>query len=362
MFRKALSVVLALLLMSYFPCHAQSLVPLSSFGGGDGWLAPGEDGAAWLGTGNTERGLAYNPTTGNVILPTRTGNVVKVLDGASGAALSDLAPPDGGFTGGTFLINMVDVADDGAIYVGNLTVSATSNFKVYRWQDESATATVAYDGLTGIPRVGDSFAATGSGTDTVLAAAGTNNVDASNFAAFTTADGSTFSSTAYTAVAGTNTGSNDYRLSLTFVDSDTLIGNQGGIARWTDFGGGSATLVDSIPLDTAQRPLDFAVVGGVPVLAVIDSNSSLVQVFDVSTPNTPLSLASGTNTTGDLTGNGNGTGGVAWGSITGNSATLYAMSTNQGIQAFTFTVPEPTSALPLALGLFALLARRRRTR
>ena len=96
------------------------------------------------------------------------------------------------------------------------------------------------------------------------------------------------------------------------------------------------------------------------MLAVIDSNSSLVQVFDVSTPNTPLSLASGNNTTGMLTANGNGTGGVSWGSVTGNSATLYAMSTNQGIQAFTFTVPEPTSALPLALGLFALLARRRR--
>ena len=230
MFRIAPSLVLGFLLMSYLPCHAQSLLPLSSFGGGDGWLAPGEDGATWLGTGNTERGLAYNPTTGHVILPTRTGNVVKVLDGTTGAAVSDLTPPDGGFSGGTFLINMTDVADDGAIYVGNLSTSATSNFKIYRWQDESATGTIAYDALTGLPRVGDSFAAIGNGMDTVLAAAGTNNVDASNFAAFTTADGSTFSSTAYTAVAGTGTTSNDYRLSLTFVDSDTLIGNQGGMA------------------------------------------------------------------------------------------------------------------------------------
>ena len=41
--------------------------PLSSFGGGDGWLAPGEDGYGYLTTGNTERGLAYNPVTGNLL-------------------------------------------------------------------------------------------------------------------------------------------------------------------------------------------------------------------------------------------------------------------------------------------------------
>ena len=31
-----------------------------------------------------------------------------------------------GVAGGTFTINMIDVADDGAIYVGNLSTSATS--------------------------------------------------------------------------------------------------------------------------------------------------------------------------------------------------------------------------------------------
>ena len=33
--------------------------PLLSFGGGDGWLAPGEGGYGFLGTANNERGLAY---------------------------------------------------------------------------------------------------------------------------------------------------------------------------------------------------------------------------------------------------------------------------------------------------------------
>jgi hypothetical protein len=40
--------------------HAQvTLSTLNSFGGGDGWLSPGEGGYAYLGTGSTERGLAF---------------------------------------------------------------------------------------------------------------------------------------------------------------------------------------------------------------------------------------------------------------------------------------------------------------
>ena len=35
---------------------AATIAPLLSFGGGDGWLAPGEGGYTFLGTGNNERG------------------------------------------------------------------------------------------------------------------------------------------------------------------------------------------------------------------------------------------------------------------------------------------------------------------
>jgi len=72
-------------------------------------------------------------------------------------------------------------------------------------------------------------------------------------------------------------------------------------------------------------------------------------VYDVTDPSTPIYLASGNNTSGSLTANGNGTGQIAWGDVVDNgdgtfSRTLYAMSTNQGIQAFKVTlVPEPTS-------------------
>jgi hypothetical protein len=136
-------------------------------------------------------------------------------------------------------------------------------------------------------------------------------------------------------VPGTGTASNDYRLGMTFVDQDTIIGNQGGLARMTSFNGMTAVLDASIALGgAAQRPLDYAEIGNTKVLAVIDSNSSLVTLLNVNDPANPWVIATANNTTGMLTANGNGVGSVAWGAITGTSAVLYAMSTNQGIQAF----------------------------
>jgi len=66
------------------------------------------------------------------------------------------------------------------------------------------------------------------------------------------------------------------------------------------------------------------------------------------------------NASGTLTANGNGTGELAWGAVTTDGAgsftqILYAMSSNQGIQAFAITVPEPSTLAFGALGGIALL-------
>lgn len=42
----------------------------------------------WFGTGNTERGITYNPTTGNLIVASRQGGVTPVIiDAATGDSL-----------------------------------------------------------------------------------------------------------------------------------------------------------------------------------------------------------------------------------------------------------------------------------
>lgn len=345
---------------------AGTLSPLATFGGGDGWRAPNEilpgDTAGsnngtnynYLSTGSLERSFSYNPTTNNLVLVSRStaGNGIRILNGGSGVDVGALNQGVGVISGGTFTTNGVDVGSDGAIYVGNLSVGAAAAFKIYRWQDESAASpTVAYNAVTGVDRVGDSFAAFGSGAGTVIAAAGSSTTTRSNFVAFKTLDGLAYTSTAYNSVPGTLTTSNDYRLGLTFVDADTLIGNQGTNGRVTDFAA-TATVTATIPLAVAQRPLDYAVIGSTPFLAVIDSNSSQVQVYNIANPAAPKLVASANNTSGTLTANGNATGSVAFGNVTASGATLYAMSSNQGIQAFELSgVPEPGSAMLAAFGL-----------
>ncbi len=334
---------------------AATLSPLTGFGGSDGWLAPGE-GDGFLDSAHLERGLAYNPVSGNLLLTSRTGgNFVRILNANTGAGIGSLNMT--GVSGGTFAINMIGVAADGAIYGGNLTIAANVNFKVYRWADESAAPTVAYDGLTGLVRTGDSFAVIGSGASTRIVSAGSNSTDTSNFAALTTGDGLAFTSVARLSISGTSPISNDYRLGLTFIDPDTIIGTQGeNGGRVTSFDG---VLEQTIPFGGTERLLDYAVIGGLPVLAVADTANSVVSVYDISTPSAPVLLASGTTTSGPVVINTNAVGSVQWGPVSGDSATLYAMNTNNGIQAFTFTVPEPGTAVLAMFGMSGILRRRR---
>lgn len=353
-----------------------ALAPLNTFGGGDGWLAPAEGGYLYLGTGNNERGIAYNPATGNLLLVSRTnptgtnGQNVRILNGATGAEIGALqgtgALPA---TGATFSVNMVGATDDGVIYVGNLMTSATGTFRLFRWENEAAAApTTAYEAsVGGLARMGDTLDVFGSGANTRVVGSGSG---VNGFAAFSTADGQTFTSAAVSPVAGTANG--EFRLGITFTDADTVVGSQGGLvgvapnqtvapSRVVDYTGTTGTLVASPIFSTgSQRLMDYAVIAGIPVLAVQDTVSSTVYFYNFVDPQNPVLLISGNNTSGTLTANGNGVGQVKFGAITGDTAVVYAMSTNQGIQAFSFTVPEPTTLGALGLAAGGLMLRRRK--
>lgn len=331
---------------------AATLTALSTFGGGDGWLAPGEGGYAYLATGNNERGLAYG--NGHVYLVSRTsvsGSAinVRILDGLTGTDLGGLNTS--GITGGTFAVNAAAVGSDGAIYVGNLTTqSTTSPFKVYRWATEASTNTVAYSGDAGLAgsRVGDSLAMTGSnrlaaGYGSSPAVAGANSYSIVDIPSGTAS-----------AVSLTGGLAGDFRLGITFTDLSHVLGTQGSsIYRYTSFSGSTGTVIASPAIPdpsgaTADRLLAATVVGGVPILAVQSIGDGHVSIYDITNPAAPLYLTSGLNIVGSPVTNTNGTGQITWGPTVGATATLYAMSTNSGIQAFTFTLPEPASLLTLA--------------
>ena len=347
-----------------------SMSPLTTFSpNSDGWLNPGEGGYSFLGTSSAERGLAYDRVNSELILVSRSGgNNIRRLNSITGADNGGLNVT--GISGGTFAINKVGVADDGAIYISNLGAPTTvaSPFKVYRYANNAAAPTVAYSGAPIVnARTGDStLAVTGTGSNTRLA---------TGFAAGTAPSGQNgyaiIDPTAGTATAvgfvGTPPATGDFRLGLTFGPGGQVWGLQGSqTLRQTTYSGSSGTLLGTATgiFSTAERPMAFATVNGLDVLATISTGDSFVRVYDASNPLALILLGSGNNTTGVLTANGNGTGDVAWGAQTANgngttSVQLYTLSSNQGIQAFTVTIPEPATGAILGLGITALVALRR---
>jgi hypothetical protein len=307
--------------------------------------------------------LAYG--NGHLYLVSRNGgSFVRILNPTTGADLGALNTTS--VSGGTFAVNMAAVGGDGAIYVADLTTqSTTTPFKVYQWATEASAPTVVYSGDAGLPgsRVGDSLAAIGKGASTVLAAGyGSSPAVTGNngyaiigpSAGLATPVG--FSGTAPTA--------GDFRLGLTFSDSSHVLGSQGSsMYRYSSFSGTTGTLIGSPTFPdpagaTADRLLAYTVLDGHALLAVQSTGDSHVSIYDATDPSNPVWLGSGNTTSGTLTANANGTGELAWGAVTANadgtvSEALYAMSSNQGIEAFIVTIPEPASAGLTLLGLAA---------
>jgi hypothetical protein len=352
-----------------------SMAPLTTFGN-NGWLAPnGVNGSTYtfLDTANNERGLAYGD--GELFLVSRVGgNNIRTLNPITGADMGGLSTT--GITGGTFAVNDVAVGGDGTVYVANLTTqSTTSPFKVYSWTSGglASAPTVAYSGNGGLAgaRLGDDFAATGSGASTLLAAGynSTPSVPGNNGYAIINPTASLATAIGFT---GTPPNAGDFRLGLTFASSSQVLGTAGSsLYRVSTFSGSSGTLVASPAIPdpsgaTADRLLSYDVVNGQALLAVQSIGDSHVSIYNVTDPTAPVYLASGDTTVGTLTANANGTGEVTWGTPTINgdgswSVDLYAMSSNQGIQAFVVSeaVPEPSVIALSVIGLGGLLAVRR---
>ena len=350
--------------------NAQTLSPLTTFGS-NGWLAPGSN--PYVTTDNSQRGLGWNPVTKNIVLPSRSGgNFVAIINGTTGIVSGTLDTT--GVSGGTLAMMGAGVSDDGAIYVPNLQSgsSALSPFKIYSWTGESDTnaPSIAFSQVnpqttSGAFRFADAFAVYGSGTSLKFAAAGTTTgttgglPNNGNFM-LGSLDGSN-TNTIYRNIPNTLTASNDYRLGITFVDADTVIGNQGTSAKITDFVAATtlsntgAIVTGSIAMGAADRPLDYTVINGQALLAVVNTNSSLISIYDITNPAAAALLTTGSTVSGLLTANANATGGLQWGEmLSPTSQVLYAMSSNQGVQAMIYTVPEPSTYAVMA-GAFAVI-------
>jgi hypothetical protein len=96
---------------------------------------------SYFGTNSTERGLAYNSASGNLLLVSRAtlDPAVVVLDPLTGAEkhFLDVTSIPASVAGVTLGLSAIAAADDGVIFGASVAVNATSNqFFIYRWPSD----------------------------------------------------------------------------------------------------------------------------------------------------------------------------------------------------------------------------------
>jgi hypothetical protein len=332
--------------------------------GGDGFVSQGE-GPFPAGVGdNNQRGIAYNAATDHVYVANRTGGTtVNILNGSTGASAGTLNVT--GITGGTFAINCIRVATDGAIYAANLespALGATGNLKIYRWANEGAAPTTVLDATMPTSfRFGDNMALRGSGASTLMVfGQNTTNVSATSVLFVSTTDGTSFNSQVVNVTSGAGGApvSGDFLRTITFAEGNTFLskGNSGNLRKVAfDLATGTATLeATSTGFLAALTGIDY----DPTTKLLVGSNSgttagstATIRLYDMT------NFAAGTliDTVNYPTTNANTN--VSGAAQFGNGR-AYILNTNQGIGAI--TVPEPSCAVLLLAGAAVAMSRRRR--
>ena len=303
-------------------------------------LLPGD--RPYINTASTERGIAFNSLTTNLLLASRTpSNQIVVLDPLTGADKYQMNLS--GVTDGTLPLNQVGVGDDGVVYVANLTTSATSpSYKIYRWADDSPSTTsvpvfIGDPGLGVQPnlRWGDNLGVRGAGTNTqILIAPGSGT----NVVLLRTVSGLDFQTEiapAVIAVSGVPAGFGAITLGVAF--------GPGTNTFWAKNSGGTLFLIQfDLTSNTASviqnysSSLVSASVRGIGVHPTqkflggiaVESPNDNARIYDVSNLTTGPVLRD-QEAFATQNSNPNGTAAVAFG-----TNLVFALDSNNGIKAF----------------------------
>jgi hypothetical protein len=300
----------------------------------------------YLGTNSTERGLAYNNLTTNLLLVSRlpADPAVVVLDAVTGSEKHSLdvtgIPPT--VAGVSLGLSCIGVAEDGAVYGASVSVNATTTpFNLFRWPNDNAgnAPTTVFNGDPAAAvqpglRWTDIMAVRGSGAGTqVLLAPGSGT----NVVLLRTTSGLNFQNEIPPAVIAVNGVTSGFaRLGIAFgpgtntfwaksPDSSLYLvqfdlnSNTGAVLHEYSTNSVSASL-RAISTDPSQKflaglSLDSSQNVQIYDISNLDSNPVLrdQEVFATSYPNT----VSG------------GTGATAFG-----GKYLFALDTNNGLKAF----------------------------
>jgi hypothetical protein len=294
---------------------------------------------SWFATNNTQRNFAYADIGGSGHLyVTKAGGLspIMILDASTGDSIGTLN--ETGISGGTFELDDIESSTNGVIFAGNLTINAkTSPFKVYEWTSESATPKAVISYSDSSYRLGDHFTVTGSTVDNSVAVwvAATNG---SAVVKFTTTDnGATFTPTVIKldSVIGSvpkvaPLGNGDFFISSggkgieEFDSTGKVIGS---VASMPSSLGSMAYISGGSPAKSYVFGYDYTNTVGAP--------PQYVQVTDITKGITSADSVSATPVLG-TTLNANGTGDIAVKENSDGSLTVFVLSTNNGIGAYTF--------------------------
>ncbi|MBN2600906.1 MAG: hypothetical protein JXR87_02815, partial [Candidatus Marinimicrobia bacterium] len=280
------------------------------------------------------RGMGYNPVTDHILIASRAGGMfIYALDAGTGAVVDtlDMTNVTGGFYG---IALMKVVADDnGVVYACNL--ASGGDFKIYRWENETAIPTVALQQAV-TSRFGDVLAIYGSGTDTKLYA---NANGGTVIKVFGTTDGLNFAEEFEIPVAaGAANGG------ISVVDANTLWIN----AAWknaTLIQNDGTVLADLSTLDSYFGNVRQIVGPHGEILLAMNTNHSegnrrKVKVYDITEdPTNPIfwGLAEAGNFERS---NGNVSGDLQYRVNPDGTVSLFQMATNNTIASWNLALPH----------------------
>uniref|UniRef100_UPI0040488D0B T9SS type A sorting domain-containing protein n=1 Tax=Mariniflexile sp. TaxID=1979402 RepID=UPI0040488D0B len=297
----------------------------------------------WMGTGDTERGMAYHATNDHMYVVTRLGNKINVVNGADGSDLTDVANYTG-VGGGTFTLNDVEVSTNGSILACNLTVtpSLTSKFKIYKWDSENATPSVyaeyPNDASDPIFRLGDVFTVAGDISTNAVIFAGARSSD--KIVRWIVTAGAIGAPTVITLadVQGTNTVAYPKTISA---NPQMLVKSYGKTLRLYNADGTYANEeVSASVLGGTATDFEYFVLGGKEYIAIYSSIAEQATLLDVTGGLGNAATISRTPKLGTNS-NVNGAGGVGVKTeldmVDGinNTITVYTLATNNGISGTT---------------------------
>ncbi len=302
-------------------------------------LAPGARTYLTTATLANERGMACDWPRRRLLLVSRNGPHVYVLDADTGADLHELNV--NGITGGTYPLLLVGMADDGAVYAGNLTVNgSTTALRLYRWADDNP-GTVPSVAFSGDPspgnaqRWGDTLDVRGAGANTQLILASRSGT---NVVLLSTADGTSFTAQNIRVV---DAPAGSMGLGLAFGPGNTFWSKAtSSVLRQVSFnpatGTGSSLRVYADPaIPNAVAPLGVNLALNVLAGINVGSANNHLRVYDLTTNNgTPVLIATSAFPT-DNDNSGTGTGAVDFG-----GERIYALCANNGLLALQLVPPS----------------------